>query len=112
MYDRFSQSYSPIEREKYNLMRVDSTLAAEAAGKLKEGIDQKSCTKIIKYSIPFDGILSPQCQGVQFPKYSAKDNVLAEAVKRVIKMLGMAIFPLLIGAFSPPQPEGALPTRY
>ena len=41
MYGRFSELYSKTEIEKYNLIRVDSTIVADTCAKLKEGIDQK-----------------------------------------------------------------------
>ncbi|WP_228479043.1 hypothetical protein [Flavobacterium soyangense] len=47
MYSRFSESYSQPERDKYNLIRVDSTIVSEAAGKIKAGIDQKNGKKLI-----------------------------------------------------------------
>lgn len=42
MYGRFSELYSKSEIEKYNLIRVDSTIVVYTCNKLKEGIDQKS----------------------------------------------------------------------
>lgn len=57
IYGRFSESYNQLERDKYNLIRVDSTIVSEVAGKIKEGIDQNSGKKLIKYSVSFDGIL-------------------------------------------------------
>ena len=57
MYGRFSELYSKTEIEKYNLIRVDSTIVADTCAKLKEGIDQKSGKKLVKFSFSFDGIL-------------------------------------------------------
>jgi transposase len=85
MYDRFSQSYSQRERDKYNLMRVDSTIVAETAGKLKEGIDQKSGKKLIKYSVSFDGILPAGVEIFNSQRYSAEDNALPEAILKQVK---------------------------
>ena len=85
MYDRFSESYSQSERAKYNLMRVDSTIVSEAAGKLKEGIDQKSGKKLIKYSVSFDGILPAGVEIFNTQRYSAEDNALPEAVLKQVK---------------------------
>jgi hypothetical protein len=51
MYDQFSESYNQSERDKYNLMHIDSTIVSEAAGKLKEGIDMKAGKKNIKFSV-------------------------------------------------------------
>ena len=50
MYGRFSELYSKTEIEKYNLIRVDSTIVADTCAKLKEGIDQKSGKKLVKFS--------------------------------------------------------------
>ncbi|PKB18590.1 IS4 family transposase [Flavobacterium sp. 5] len=85
MYDRFSESYNQLERSKYNLIRVDSTIVAEAAGKLKEGIDQKSGKKLIKYSIFFDGILPSGVEIFNAQRYSAEDNALPEAILNQVK---------------------------
>lgn len=57
MYERFSSLYDKSEIEKYNLIRVDSTIVADTCSKLKEGIDQKSGKKLVKFSFSFDGIL-------------------------------------------------------
>ena len=50
MYGRFSELYDKSEIEKYNLIRVDSTIVADTCSKLKEGIDQKSGKKLVKFS--------------------------------------------------------------
>lgn len=57
IYDQFCKYYRVEEIEKLNLIRVDSTLVAEAANKLKRGmnigkkIDGK---KQVKYTIAYD----------------------------------------------------------
>jgi transposase len=85
MYDRFSQSYNQQERDKYNLIRVDSTIVSEAATKLKEGIDQNSGKKLIKFSISFDGILPAGVKVFNKQCYSAEDNALSEAILNQVK---------------------------
>jgi transposase len=85
MYDRFSQSYNQQERDKYNLIRVDSTIVSEAAAKLKEGIDQNSGKKLIKFSISFDGILPAGVEVFNKQCYSAEDNALPEAILNQVK---------------------------
>jgi hypothetical protein len=57
MYHRFSSFYNNNEIEKYNLIRVDSTIVSTASSKLKEGIDQKSGKKMVMFSFSFDGML-------------------------------------------------------
>jgi hypothetical protein len=85
MYDRFSESYSQSEREKYNLIRVDSTIVSEAAGKLKKGIDQKSGKKLVKYSVSFDGILPTGVEIFNTQSYSSEEKALPEAILEQVK---------------------------
>lgn len=85
MYDRFSESYSQSERDKYNLIRVDSTIVSEAAGKLKEGIDQKSGKKLVKYSVSFDGILPTGVEIFNTQSYSSEEKALPEAILEQVK---------------------------
>lgn len=85
MYGRFSELYSKSEIEKYNLIRVDSTIVADTCNKLKEGIDQKSGKKLVKFSFSFDGILPSAVEVFTQQKYSAEDNALAQAVLNQVK---------------------------
>lgn len=85
MYGRFSELYSKTEIEKCNLIRVDSTIVADTCSKLKEGIDQKSGKKLVKFSFSFDGILPSAVEIFTEQKYSAEDNALAEAVMSQVK---------------------------
>jgi transposase len=85
MYDRFSESYSQSERDKYNLIRVDSTIVSEAAGKLKEGIDMKTGKKNIKFSVSFDGILPAGVEIFNTQSYSSEENALPEAILKQVK---------------------------
>jgi hypothetical protein len=85
MYDRFSEIYSQSEREKYNLIRVDSTIVSEAAGKHKEEIDQKSGKKLVKYSVSFDGILPTGVEIFNTQSYSSEEKALPEAILEQVK---------------------------
>jgi transposase len=89
MYNRFSESYSHPERDKYNLIRVDSTIVSEAAAKIKEGIDQKNGKKLIKYSVSFDGILPAGVEVFNAQSYASEEFALPEAIlKQVSKDTG------------------------
>lgn len=58
IYSQFSQYYADKEIEDLQLIRVDSTLVAEAANKLKQGMNigrKKDGKKQIKYTVAFDG---------------------------------------------------------
>jgi len=80
MYDRFSSFYSGTEIEKYNLIRVDSTIVSDTCVKLKEGIDQKSGKKLVKFSFSFDGILPSGVEVFNGQKYSSEESALPEAI--------------------------------
>lgn len=85
MYGRFSGLYNTAEIEKYNLIRVDSTIVADACSKLKEGIDQKSGKKLVKFSFSFDGILPCAVEVFTGQKYSSEESALPEAILRHVK---------------------------
>ena len=85
MYGRFSEIYSKTEIEKYNLIRVDSTIVADTCAKLKEGIDQKSGKKLVKFSFSFDGILPSGVEVFTGQKYSSEEAALPEAILKQVK---------------------------
>lgn len=85
MYGRFLQLYSKTEIEKYNLIRVDSTIVADTCAKLKEGIDQKSGKKLVKFSFSFDGILPSGVEVYTGQKYSSEEIALPEAILKQVK---------------------------
>lgn len=80
MYDRFSGYYSGSEIEGYNLIRVDSTIVSDTCVKLKEGIDQKSGKKLVKFSFSFDGILPSGVKVFNTQTYSSEDMAIPEAI--------------------------------
>ncbi|MCW3787930.1 hypothetical protein [Plebeiibacterium sediminum] len=62
-YEVYSQLYSDKEQEDHKLIRVDSTMVAETANKIKKGMTvgkkKKSgeSRKQVKYTVGYDGIL-------------------------------------------------------
>jgi hypothetical protein len=85
IYEQFAGLYTLTERKQYNLIRVDSTMVSEAAGKLTEGIDNQSGKKAVKYSIAFDGVLPGHAGVFTDPGYSSEDIALPEAVMEHVK---------------------------
>jgi hypothetical protein len=86
IYERFSASYTLTERKQYNLIRIDSTIVSETAGKLTEGIvNPGSSKKAVKYSLAFDGILPGHAHVFTSPKYGNEDNALPEVVMAHVK---------------------------
>lgn len=86
IYNQFSSVYSSSSQHDYNLIRVDSSIVSETAGKLQEGINSnQSGKKAVKYSMAFDGIL-PCCSNVfTSPSYSNEDIALPEVVMNHVK---------------------------
>ena len=86
IYEHFSSFYTDTNRQRYNLIRVDSSIISDTAGKLQEGIEQnQSGKKAVKYTIAFDGIL-PCCSSVFTSSgYSSEDKALPEVVKNYVK---------------------------
>jgi hypothetical protein len=85
IYEQFAGLYTLTEREKYNLIRVDSSMVSESVGKLMEGIDNKSGKKAVKYSIAFDGVLPCHSNVFTNSSYSSEDTALPEAVMEHVK---------------------------
>lgn len=85
MYGQFLELYDRTEIEKYNLIRVDSTIVADTCSKLKEGIDQKSGKKLVKFSFSFDGILPCGVEVFTGQKYSSEESALPEAILKQVK---------------------------
>ncbi|WP_121811349.1 IS4 family transposase [Mucilaginibacter kameinonensis] len=86
IYEQFSAAYTLTERKQYNLIRVDSTIVSQTAGKLTEGIvNPGSSKKAVKYSLAFDGILPGLSHVFTDPKYGNEDNALPEVVISHVK---------------------------
>ena len=86
IYEQFSGLYNFTERKEYNLIRVDSTIVSQTAGKLTEGIvNPGSSKKAVKYSLAFDGILPGHAHVFTSPNYGNEDNALPEVVMAHVK---------------------------
>ena len=86
IYNQFSDMYSHSSQQKYNLIRVDSSLVSDTAGKLEDGFNSNQTQrKSVKYSVAFDGIL-PCCPNLfTDSSYSSEDMALPEVVKNHVK---------------------------
>jgi len=85
LYTTFSQLYSPKESEKYNLIRVDSTIVTDVSGRMEQGLISRNQSSIrkktIKYSVAFDGLFPCGATVFNETSYSNEDNALPEAIK-------------------------------
>ena len=83
IYNQFSQYYSEEEIENLHLIRVDSTMVAEAANKLKNGMNigkKKDGKKQIKYTIAFDGKYPCMSELFTDKGYLSEDLAIPEVV--------------------------------
>lgn len=74
IYEQFSNIYLETERHKHNLIRVDSTIVSDTAGKLLEGINNAG-KKAVKFSVAFDGILPCELKTFTEASYTNEDIV-------------------------------------
>ncbi len=86
IYNQFSNLYSNSSQQKYNLIRVDSSLVSDTAGKLEDGFNSNQTKrKTVKYSVAFDGILPCYSNLFTSPSYSSEDMALPEVVMNHVK---------------------------
>lgn len=85
IYTQFSDYYSSKDQEKYNLIRVDSTMVADTTGKIIDGLDNKSGKKTTKYSVAFDGILPCGLEVFTEATYLNEDNALPKTILNHVK---------------------------
>jgi hypothetical protein len=85
IYEQFAGYYAVKERDKYGLIRVDSSMVSETTSKLIEGIDNKSGKKAVKYSIAFDGVLPCYSKVFTDPTYGSEDIALPEIIMEYVK---------------------------
>lgn len=85
IYDQFSSHYLSTEIEKYNLIRVDSTMVSDTTGKLCNGLDNKCGKKATKYSVSFDGVLPCGLDVFTDATYTSEDIALPEAIMNHVK---------------------------
>ena len=86
IYDQFCACYPGTERQKYSLIRVDSTIIRDTSCKLADGFNHNQhSNKSVKFSVAFDGMLP--CDAMLFTdaRYGNEDNALPEVVRSHIK---------------------------
>lgn len=86
IYEQFSECYSACERQRHNLIRVDSTIVYDVSNRLVEGFNHNQHpNKVAKFSVAFDGVLPCQAELFATPNYSCEDNALPEVVRSHVK---------------------------
>lgn len=86
IHDQFSVSYLSTEKEKYNLIRVDSSMVSQASNRLLvEGIDHKNGKKSVKYSVAFGGMLPCEVKLFTSATHASEDVTLPEVIRSQVK---------------------------
>lgn len=94
-YKYFSTFYNSLQRENLRLVRVDSSMVAEAANKLLDGMNvgkKKDGKKQIKYTVAFDGQLPCMTKIFTNRQYLSEDLTLPQVVFDYAKKDKTAIF--------------------
>lgn len=86
IYDQFSVCYSDTERQKHNLIRVDSTIIYDTSCKLADGFNHNQHpNKSVKFSMAFDGMLPCDARLFTDARYGSEDMALPEVVRNHIR---------------------------
>lgn len=82
IYSVFRDIYSEEEAAHYNIIRVDSTMVAETANKLKEGmkVGSKTNKKQIKYTINFTDLLPSNAAIYTKQEHLSEDLTIPQAI--------------------------------
>ena len=95
IYKTFSKHYGNQEIENYKLIRVDSTMVAEAANKLKKGMNigkKKDGKKQIKYTIAYDGSFPCMSKLFTDKKYLSEDKTIPKVLFEYAKKESNSLF--------------------
>lgn len=90
----FSEHYSDPEIEKKHLIRVDSTMVAEAANKLKNGIvvGRNTTRKQIKYTFAFNGSFPCLAEVFTDKAYTAESIAVPEVIYKYMDKSNAEMF--------------------
>lgn len=95
IYDQFSMYYSEEEIEKLHLIRVDSTMVAEAANKLQKGMNigrKKDGKKQIKYTVAYDGKYPCMSELFTDKNYLSEDLAIPKVVYKYAERNKNSVF--------------------
>jgi hypothetical protein len=84
IYEQYAGLYSEGDPEKHKLIRVDSSLVSDTAGKLQTGLGS-SGKKAVKYTMAFDGLLPCSVQAFSESTYNSEDVALPQLVWQHVK---------------------------
>ena len=95
IYNQFSQHYSEQEIENLKLVRVDSTMVAEAANKLLNGMNigkKKDGKKQIKFTVAYDGKYPCMSELFTDKRYLSEDLAIPEVIYKYAEKNKSSVF--------------------
>ena len=95
IYNQFSQHYSEQEIENLKLVRVDSTMVAEAANKLQKGMNigkKKDGKKQIKFTVAYDGRYPCMSELFTDKRYLSEDLAIPEVIYKYAEKNKSSVF--------------------
>jgi hypothetical protein len=95
IYNQFSQHYNEQEIENLKLVRVDSTMVAEAANKLLNGMNigkKKDGKKQIKFTVAYDGKYPCMSELFTDKRYLSEDLAIPEVIYRYAEKNKSSVF--------------------
>ena len=95
IYNQFSQHYSEQEIENLKLVRVDSTMVAEAANKLLKGMNigkKKDGKKQIKFTVAYDGKYPCMSELFTDKRYLSEDLAIPEVIYKYAEKNKNSVF--------------------
>lgn len=85
IYEQYAALYTHQEQQKQQLIRVDSSLVSDTAGKLHSEVGHLKGKKAVKYSLAFDGLLPCSGQAFTQSSYNSEDVALPELIWQHVK---------------------------
>ncbi|CAM3398053.1 IS4 family transposase [Pontibacter korlensis] len=80
IYEQYAGLYSECERQRHLLVRVDSTLVSDTAGRLQSSVGHASGRKAVQYTVAFDGVLPCSAQAFSERSYNSEEVALSHLV--------------------------------
>lgn len=85
IYEQYAGLYSDRDKEKHKLIRVDSSMVSDTAGKLQTSIGPSGGKKAVKYTMAFDGLLPCSVQAFSESSYNSEDVALPQIIWQHVK---------------------------
>lgn len=86
IYSAFNKQFSASESESHNIVRVDSTMVAEGAGKLAEGMAvgcKKNGKRQVKYTLCMEDLFPSSVQVFTSQSELSEDKTIPQAILKV-----------------------------